>query len=813
MDRSGWKKSLVVALSWGGLAWGQSPQLPAIVQPSVPEQIKPVPAGSVADPIKPIAANSNERIITVQEPGKPPQQCRVLREWKMNDGNWAKEVQALDTGEIMTIVDAGSIMEKPEAYPTIRQQGRSSSVIRWGRDRTPPSGTPMPPLAPASAVAAAPGTPLPPVAVTFPSSTDTSSRVVTTAPAKTGSKPVYMDKTNGASTAANTGAAPAMPGASKLVVAPVAEQGTPTSTASTPAVLPGVSKLVVQPATESKTTTSSTSSSAAHMVSTSDPSSTKPTESRSSTAAIKTSETTAKPSSDKHEEHAKAEEPKPLWKRWFGNSEDTDQFNREKYLAELRAKYGNGSPQSVNKPKETMTAAAPKITEPKDPTKTKPADTTTAAKPAVEKAEASDWRKSWGKSDTAKKEEIKSPKEVASVFAKEKEPAKTPSVPDVPVAKVEIKPEVKAPLPAPVPAPAPAPTVAATDPLQTPERYSRRTELRPDAPKPAENAPSPLLTAQVVDPKPSAKPVETPKPTTVVTTSAVQEEQPGKASTVKIPLGAQSVAMAYGQTNQIQYLPVPMMTVPGTVHSPKPPQPPQANSPRPPMQVPPEVAAAYRNAFTPDAGMMPAGYEAQSDNAFPPGPVMMDPSPMGYGMPPQAMMMGRPMGMPMGMGMPNPAMMGGMMPGMPMGPGVAQAAYYPPPMPQAAYGQPMCDPQMIHQLMQTLREGLYPSQREMAAEALAALDCRAFPQVFEVVLGAAKDDPAPTVRATCIRCLGNLNLPPTVLMMTLQTLKADADPRVRLEAEQALARLPQPKGGANASGIQPAGGVAPAAPK
>ncbi|MBL8795709.1 MAG: hypothetical protein JNM56_17520, partial [Planctomycetia bacterium] len=162
MVRTCWQGTLV-ALSWSALVWGQPPLLPPAASTNSSEILTPVPAVS-AEPLKHMPAITGvdgqpaaaERIITIQEPGKPPMQCRVLREWKMSDGNLAREVQSLETGEILTLVDGGSLEDAPEGTPFIRQQGGlASRIIRWGRDRERPAFAPAPPTT-AVATGAAP---------------------------------------------------------------------------------------------------------------------------------------------------------------------------------------------------------------------------------------------------------------------------------------------------------------------------------------------------------------------------------------------------------------------------------------------------------------------------------------------------------------------------------------------------------------------------------------------------------------------------------------------------------------------------------
>src|SRR5581483_3203487 len=73
MVRSKWVKSLLAALATAGLAAGQQ---------------------------------YTERIITVQEAGKPPQKCRVLDTVTLKNGAQQLHVLDLATNEVMTIEEA-----------------------------------------------------------------------------------------------------------------------------------------------------------------------------------------------------------------------------------------------------------------------------------------------------------------------------------------------------------------------------------------------------------------------------------------------------------------------------------------------------------------------------------------------------------------------------------------------------------------------------------------------------------------------------------------------------------------------------------
>jgi hypothetical protein len=685
MFRSYWKATLAAALSLGGLAvWAQTQYSPAPVSSTYGLQMPVGPADTVVRqapapasgtvrtvPVAAVPAKPAERIITVQEPGRPPQQCKVVREVRGSDGNNAFEVQALDTGEKMTIVDGGSVLTEPDAYPNARIQGRVSRVLR-------------------------------PNHMVLPDSTI----VVDTQPGVAGA-PVVV----------SSGAAPVAEGQ-------VAENSR----------FPLLRRMFGLDSGTSATSGASTAS---------------------GTAAASSGGVSSGPG-----------------------------FDRDKYLADLRAKYGQGSGATgpgdtaiaVNKPASTL----PTVTPPPPPSSLA---SKAPAKPAVETAPPSDWRKSWGKNESTqtakaddkdKDKDKKKEDEERARKKKEEEEAK---------AKAEVakaKPEPKKDLPA-------APPRA--DPLWEPERFSKRPEVAAEAPKSA----SPLLAAES---KPKAE--------------VVAVEAPGKASTAKMPLGARSVLAAYEDTtNQVVYLPVPMVTVPPTAHMMPP--------PHPAPNLPPNVNAAMVNAFTSGSGnAMPAGYENMAANAFPgPAPMMTDPMPMGY---PMAMGPYGPMPTggyaPMGgygqMGAYGPMGGYGSMPQMPCMPAAAAmpaaAGAYPAAMPVASAGSPMVDPHVGQYLIQTLREALYPSQREFAAEALASMDWRTHPQVFDSLLTAAREDPAPTVRTTCVRCLAGMNLNSTLMAMTLQALKNDGDPRVRNEVEQALAKLPASK---TSAGVQPASAVLP----
>jgi len=100
----------------------------------------------------------------------------------------------------------------------------------------------------------------------------------------------------------------------------------------------------------------------------------------------------------------------------------------------------------------------------------------------------------------------------------------------------------------------------------------------------------------------------------------------------------------------------------------------------------------------------------------------------------------------------------------------------------------------VPQLLATLKDSLYPSQREMAVEQLRERNWRMQPQVVESLTKSARDDPAATVRAACVRALGYMKVNTPDVAALVQGLKNDRDARVRHEAEQALDALGVAKG-------------------
>src|SRR5579871_212571 len=127
MVRSIWKRTLVTTFAWAGLAWAQQP-------------ISSAPAAKPGE--------TTGQTFTVQEAGKAGQKCKVLKTWKTHDGKIAYQVQALDTGEMMTIVETGSArdMVGTQGGTGTHAQAVATRIFHWGLERMPPPGTPVPPV-------------------------------------------------------------------------------------------------------------------------------------------------------------------------------------------------------------------------------------------------------------------------------------------------------------------------------------------------------------------------------------------------------------------------------------------------------------------------------------------------------------------------------------------------------------------------------------------------------------------------------------------------------------------------------------------
>jgi hypothetical protein len=206
----------------------------------------------------------------------------------------------------------------------------------------------------------------------------------------------------------------------------------------------------------------------------------------------------------------------------------------------------------------------------------------------------------------------------------------------------------------------------------------------------------------------------------------------------------------------------------------------------PPAQyqpVPSGLANAFTRADNPQPIPADFGPNYQGANAFTDaGAAMMSGAAPTIGGPPQpgTIAFARPgYGPPPGY-MPAPGYGYGPPPGYAARPGYGPPAGYPAQPGYASYAPDR------GQLMAALRGSLYPSERETAAEQLGRCDWRREPEVVQALVTAARNDPAPMVRACCVRTLAQLKVNTMPVVTTVQDLKKDADPRVRQAVEEAL---------------------------
>src|SRR5262249_48030902 len=98
---------MLLALALISTVWAQGPGLNSEApQPDKPKPAAPKTGESIPTMPKPAAGQAGERLITVQEANRPAQVCRIVKSWP-EGGKMAYQVQAVDTGEMITIVEEG----------------------------------------------------------------------------------------------------------------------------------------------------------------------------------------------------------------------------------------------------------------------------------------------------------------------------------------------------------------------------------------------------------------------------------------------------------------------------------------------------------------------------------------------------------------------------------------------------------------------------------------------------------------------------------------------------------------------------------
>jgi hypothetical protein len=675
MARAKWIKSLFAAAVSTSLAMGQSPS-------STP------------------APTKAEKVITVQEVDRPAQKCKVVKVWQLAGGLHAFQVKAIDSGEIITIVEEG-----PHTTVHLKDEGKKAQAVatriyHWGKSDTPPAGTPT--FADAQLVST--------VVVPGPSAPAPTKNTLNPATTK------YTVPTT-TTTAAPT-AVPAMP--------PVASGYAPNYTTDKPVNQQKVTAAAPAAKKEPEKTTTVAQTPAAPPLT---------------------------PSA--------VDLPKPM------------------PSAPKVASAGETKPAPASMPQLSVPALPVTAT----PTTAAPAVKASTTGAAADTKSSQDWRKSWGQ---------------------------TPSQPTT------TQPDVKT-----VKNDTPKADAQKLDPLQNPASYhvpagfekegtkAQTTKSEPtiEAP-PAKSEPKADVQSAKSEPNPELQRKSEPKAESHFTLRTMRAAKTSASDPKKgvTPAGAASMQAA----DNVEYAPVlpeglPLVQVPQAPQPNRHMQGPMA----PGMEVPP-------NAFAPSDTIDPdAPKPSRMVNAFTPG----RPEPAAGG--PGVLATNVPNGnRPSGPGMLPAAPYSG--PSFPAG--KATAGYQPQPgmMPQAqnpylaAAGHPqaMKAPATMplaaatpdtKQMVQTLKDALLPSQRERAAEQLSKCDAKQNPIAVQALAAAAKDDPAPGVRACCVHGLVLMMADSAVIANAVECLKADNDPRVQKAVQQAVASLPR-----GAQVVQPAGFQMPA---
>ncbi len=674
MARSRWIKAVMATVVSTGLAWGQS------AVPSAP-QAPDDPTG---------------RIITVNEAGRPAQRCRIVKAWADDKAGKCWQVEALDTGEIMTIVAIGAptLGEAPAAG---RPRTLVTCIFHW-RDRTPPLGAPLPPTAMAVADVRWPTSPPKETVVvsreTAPPPGATPVAASAAAPANGGSQPAPAPASP--AVASGVPASPSTPAPSSPAPAP------PTTGSGAPAMIDARTPVIV----------------------------TIPGPSKAPPPVV--SATTPLPIIENLKASGEHKAPAPPTIVTIPSTP-----------APVETKIAANAPKL---PETQAVSTAPPAPASPVPSTPRPAEVKVAqaAPPPPAKPDA--------------------PKQPAVATAQTKTPAPAPKV-ELPHAD-QTKPD---PL------------------LSDPTQYVRKPL---DAKLPAKGELPPL-------------------------------ETNGMGASAPLPAGARSVT----DSGAVRYAPAPVVTLPPML------PPLNARPPAPQWQVPqaPQPIVNPGRGNAPEAMQGGIGY-----NAFTP-PELTPPAPGSPGQSamanafssdtdccpvPPPMPAGPPIAGPFGPGGGHPPMMaqGGpgrmspTLPPTPYGPVVklpappasvqaagqeSQVAMLPPPLPpkdsgvtQTGYAAPPAPTAgTVQQLTAQLRDALYPSQRETAAEKLAELDGKENDAAVQALLRALHEDPAATVRACCVRALAKMKANSLPVVSAIQAAKNDSDVRVRAAADEALCVL------------------------
>ncbi len=132
----------------------QAPAKPSAQPQPMPVGNRVVPTPAAQSTSGPAPADGE--YLTIQENGKPPMRCRMVRRWQTPEGHHACQLQCVETGEMLTVVAEGPVT--PVSTAAGQQRALNTRIYHWGRYTTPPAGAPVPP---GEAIAQAPAPPAP----------------------------------------------------------------------------------------------------------------------------------------------------------------------------------------------------------------------------------------------------------------------------------------------------------------------------------------------------------------------------------------------------------------------------------------------------------------------------------------------------------------------------------------------------------------------------------------------------------------------------------------------------------------------------
>jgi hypothetical protein len=826
MARLHWIGALVAGLAGSGLALAQQSSM-----------------------FQPRTTPAQERFMTVREDGHAPQRCKLLKTWREASGATAYQVQAVDTGELMTIIESNSAQRNTESE---RARAMLTQIFRWGGENRPPDhavtpppdatvlGTPTSPRKPIVATAppiafpamAQPATPAhtaqepQPTLSAAPTPQPAPSRFTAITPvapappsvqqprpapapkvAAREDAPIIIRSTPQPTTPPTMPTIVATPTARsepkptppvetpRIIQTPVASKPTP---ASQPAIRPPAASLPAASPSVAAKPPAASQPAASPSVASRQPAAATPSAPASAApphlvpVAPGTTGTTASPSSCDCCSPAPCNACCPPCDACCPPSCVCGPCCQPRQSLLSRIFRRN--------PPCTVIVCDPAPCTPAAPAAAPVPPPAPAPKVATAPARPSDWRESWGKVEPWKQtEQAKAP--VRMDPPAQPDPVKAPDWYQGLAQKEK---------------PARSKVAEKTVPFDTPVRY--RPSLakappvvkQPARPPETESAPSPVQPrGRTVDlsanegnafwTPPPAAPVQAPQPPKYNAFERDPNSPPRPPAGSAPPL----TGFSMGRPPSPPAGPMPMLPSP----------------PRPytPVMADSGVPTGMANAFTVAGTRRPIpadfGGTPQEPNGFG-DPVPNMPAP-GPGVPPRAGMLPPMPGMPgmPGMGMPGMGMPGMGMPGYPRppmpnmmgmaprGPRMAVNPLMAVP-PSALQTAAPAAPPSVPQIMATLKESPLPSQREVAAEQLSELNWRTQPQVVDGLTKAAREDPAATVRAACVRALAHMKVNTIDVATVVQELKNDRDPRVRQEADSALEVLGVAAAPRSDSGVQ-----------